>query len=285
MPNAGKTISELLIYSNEKLSAAKVDTPLLDSQILICHALGVSKTYIIAHPDQIVPDEKVNLILNWIERRSQREPVPYITGVKEFYGMNFTVASDVLIPRPETELLVDYAIKHLAGKNESFVADIGCGSGIIAICIAKLVPNSSVIATDISDKALEIASLNARKLGVDNISFYLGDLIKSLHKQKYDIILSNPPYIPTDELSNLQPDIINYEPHIALNGGFDGLKFYRKLTAVAPEHLKSSGILAVEIGIDQSNQVFEMFSGAGFTNIEILNDYSQIPRIISGRVG
>lgn len=285
MASPNKDIRELLQFALERLSFAGIDTPLIEARILLCHAARLKQTDLIAHPEMILNDDATVRYIDWVERRAFREPLAYIIGEKEFYGFPFHVTPGVLIPRPETELLVEYAIEFLKTRTRwSVAADLGTGSGAIAISVLRHIPDCIFHAVDISRKALRIAVRNSIEAEVvDRIRFHHGDmLLDPLVDVKCDLIVSNPPYIPTDVISMLEPEVGVHEPHSALNGGVDGLDFYRHIAASAPRIIKPGGALAVEIGIDQSAPVVEYFEMSGFTDISIGKDYAGIDRIISG---
>lgn len=276
-------IKELLQFALEKLSFSGIDTPLVDARIMLCHAAGITNSYIIAHSDAILDDDITANFISWVERRALREPLAYIIGEKEFYGFPFDVTPDVLIPRPETELLVEYSIDFLKAKNNSIAVDIGTGSGAIAVSVLRFVPDYFFYAVDVSEQALEIAVINSKKAGVgDRIKFLCGDVLNPLVGMKCDLIVSNPPYIPSDVISSLEPEVGDHEPLSALDGGSDGLDFYRLIASSAPEILKPGGSLAVEIGIDQAEAVVNLFKTNRFSEIRVKKDYAGIDRIVIG---
>ena len=283
----GSTSARMLTSeAAQKFREAGVDTSVLDAEILISHALGRTRTYLVAHPEYEPSLEEIERYREYVDRRSRREPLAYIIGCREFYGIPFEVSPAVLIPRPETEILVDFAIQCLRDVPDPMVADIGVGSGAIAVSIAKHVPKAIVYGTDSSFEALEIANGNAECIGVqDRVYFLLGDLFEQVVGKKFDLIVSNPPYIPTAEIDKLQPEISKYEPRQALDGGPDGLDCYRRLTAEASGYLRDGGILAVEVGAGQSDSVKELFQVHGFRNIRTVRDLSGIERVVTGEAG
>ncbi|MHB0997952.1 MAG: peptide chain release factor N(5)-glutamine methyltransferase [Armatimonadota bacterium] len=279
-------IRELLRSAVEKLSSAGIDTPILDAEVLLSHASGLSRVQMIAHPEYTLNQDIYDLFINWIDRRYNREPLAYITGEREFYGITFKVTPDVLIPRQDTEILVETSLNLIKHISNPAIADIGVGSGAITVSLARYLPNASIYGTDSSDGALQIASDNADRAGVgDRLHLIKGDLLNPLNAMKFDMIVSNPPYIPTAEIDKLEPEVAKYEPRGALDGGPDGLDYYRRLISEAPAYLKSSGILAVEIGIGQSGDVSYMYKTHGFHDVCIKKDYSGIDRVVSGIKG
>lgn len=279
-------LRELLRYATRKLSFSGVDTPMLDSHLLLCKAAGITRTDIIAHPDVVPDSETVGSFLDWVDRRCAREPLAYIVGEKGFYGIPLKVTPAVLIPRPETELLVEYCLEFLKGKNSPVVADIGCGSGAIAISVAKSMAGCVVYAVDISREAIDVARENVQASSVtDRVRLLLGDLLHPLEGRKCDLIVSNPPYIPSAVIGELEPEVSVYEPRMALDGGVDGLGLYQRLVDAAAAHLNPGGALAVEIGLYQSETVAAMFDHSGFEGIRVIPDYAGINRIVSGVLG
>ena len=216
-----------------------------------------------------------------IERRKKNFPVAYLTGQREFFGMNFAVTPDVLIPRPDTEILVQVAIEKLSKIDAPIFLDIGTGSGAICISILKQLKTARAVTIDISADAVNCAKFNAEKFGVDDrINFYVGNLFEPLREQKFHAIISNPPYIPTKDISTLQAEV-QREPKIALDGGADGLNFYRRIVEESPNFLLNGGFSAVEIGINQADAVKELMS-KNFSEVEIVRDLSDIERVVLG---
>lgn len=273
----------LLRDAAAKLKQAGIDTPVLDAEVMLARALDRSRTFLLAHPDFEPPCEAVEKFIGWVSRRSQREPLAYIIGEREFYGISFEVTPAVLVPRPETETLVETAMGLLEGIIRPIVAEIGVGSGAVAISIAKAVPDVLVYATEPSASALEVARRNVERVGVsDRVRLLEGDLFEPLAGLSFDLIISNPPYIPSDEIDDLQPEIAKYEPRQALDGGPDGLKYFRRLSADAPRHLKTRAVLAVEVGDGQAAAVKELFQARGLVGVHSVHDYGGIERVVLG---
>jgi len=220
-----------------------------------------------------------------LDRRLRNEPVQYITGRREFMGLDFIVSRDVLIPRCDTEILAEYVINELKGRRSVRILDLGTGSGAIAVSIAKYIRDALVIGVDISPGALKVAKHNSSMHGTaDRVSFICGDLFKPLaggHYQGYfDAIVSNPPYIPSNDIVTLMPEVRDYEPKTALDGGPDGLGFYRRIIAEAPLYLKPGGLVAVEMGYGQAGEVEGIFASAGrYGPVRLLQDLSGIERV------
>ena len=273
------TISELIRGGISKNEA------FIEAQILIEHVFGFKKTEILAYPEKILNDdmaEKLKLLIK--ERIDHKIPVQYLTNKGYFMGYEFYVDKRVLIPRPETELLVEEVIKIAKSTNELInIIDIGTGSGCIACMLAKIL-NIKVIASDTSQDALEIAQINAKRLKVeDKIVFKHSDIFDNI-EENFDIIVSNPPYIPIKEKENLQTEVSGHEPHLALFADDEnGISFYEKLIFQSAKRLNPHGYLAVETGINQSTPIKSILETYNFEGIKIIKDYNNIERIITAR--
>lgn len=278
------SVFEVLKSATARFDEKGVDSPRLDAEILLAHVLKWRRLSLYIDAEKFLPLESVLKFNELINRRLEGIPVAYLVGSKEFMGLSFAVNQNVLIPRPETELLTEFVGENLRGLGgEVTFADLGVGSGAIAVSILKFVKSARAAAVDISDDALEVAKFNATKFHVeDRIKFYCGDLFKPLEGQIFNAIVSNPPYIPTSELETLQREV-QREPQPALDGGEDGLNFYRRIISDAQRFLVDGGLLAVEIGINQASAVRKLFEAASFVDIEVLKDLAGIERIVAGR--
>ena len=277
------TISEQLKAATEKLKAAGIENARLDAEVLLAYVLNTRRLALYVKSTQVLDEKQLTRYQNLLKRRLERIPVAYLTGHKEFMGLNFAVTPDVLIPRPDTEILAQGVIEHLQNyKRKIKLADLGTGSGAICVSILKFVENVEVAAVDISKKALEIAKFNAEKFNVDDrIKFYEGNLFEPLEGQIFDVIVSNPPYIDAKDFEKLQAEVLG-EPRIALDGGKDGLKFYRKIVADAPKFLVSDGFLAMELGFNHSEAVRQLIEENGnFKHVQIWKDLAGIERVIA----
>ncbi|MBQ7704623.1 MAG: peptide chain release factor N(5)-glutamine methyltransferase [Selenomonadaceae bacterium] len=278
------TIAKQLSLATEKLNEAGIENARLDAEVLLAYVLNTRRLALYVHVAKVLTDEQITRFHNLIKRRLERVPVAYLTGHKEFMGLNFAVTPDVLIPRPDTEVLAQGVIEHLHEFNRENLklADLGVGSGAICVSILKFVENVTADAVDISKKALEIAEFNAEKFNVDDrMDFYEGNLFEPLEGNIYDVIVSNPPYIAAAEFKNLQVEI-ETEPHVALHGGADGLKFYRKIIEAAPKFLADDGFLAMEIGFNQSESVQKLINDNGnFKYLQVWKDLAGIERVIA----
>ena len=269
-------ISEALLDAQGRIDAR-------DAQVLLCHAMGRDATYVIAHPEAPVRPEARAAYDALVERRSAGEPVAYLTGEREFYGRSFKVTPAVLIPRPETELLVDAALERIPPRAQARVLDLGTGSGCVAIAIASERPLSKVIAVDQSLEALAIARRNAVNLSIGNIAFVQGDWFTGLRKERFDLIVSNPPYIATGD-PHLEQGDVRFEPRIALESGADGLDAIRAIIAGARGYLAAGGWLLLEHGHDQGAKVRALMRDATFKDVVSGHDLAGIERVTGGRL-
>ena len=277
-------IGEALRWAAAVLTEAGIDTAALDARVLLMHILGVDAVHLAVRRDQPLTVQQQMQYEEWIRRREMHEPVAYITGEREFMSLSFLVRPGVLIPRPDTEVLAEYAIARCGEMERPGVLDACTGSGALAVSIAHFVPGASVTAVDISDIALNIARENAARHGVA-VKFVRADVIDGLPSfaQPLDMVVSNPPYVRPEVIAGLSPDVRGYEPLLALDGGADGLVFYRALVRLAPQVLKKGGRLAFEVGYDQADAVAAMMDGQ-FTQIEILRDLAGNARVVAGRL-
>ena len=276
------TIGRILQWTEQYFKEKGIDSPRLDAEVLLAHLLGKERIHLYVHFDEPLEAGELASYRELVKKRVQHVPVAYLTGQREFMGLPFHVASGVLIPRPDTEILVQTAIELLrAMSGETRFADIGTGSGAIALSVLHYVPGAFSEATDISKDALAIAEKNAASLGLsERVSFHEGDLLQPLGNSQYHAILSNPPYIPDGDLPGLPPEVQEQEPRLALAGGSDGLDFYRRLAADAPARLLEGGFLAVEVGIHQAESVRCMTEEHGLRDAEIRRDLAGIDRVV-----
>ncbi|MCR2044678.1 peptide chain release factor N(5)-glutamine methyltransferase [Anaerosalibacter massiliensis] len=285
-------INELLKLGVKELGKREYLDPISESIIILSYLQNVDKSYIYTHGNEEVNKEIVDKFLDFIEKRKEGWPLSYILKEKEFYGLNFYIEEGVLVPRPDTEILVEWIINKVNEefKNEYLdIVELGTGSGCIALTLAYYLENIKVFAVDIDDKALKVAKINRDKFKLNNkVKFYKGDLfngIKTLQLEgKVDIIVSNPPYIPTEDISKLQIEVREHEPKNALDGGESGFSYYEKIVPDSKEYLKREGILAVEIGYDQGTYVKRLFNENGFKDIYIIKDFQGLDRVVVGRV-
>lgn len=274
------SLKGLLTDGTKMLTQAGIDEAELDARYILEYITGLNSAQYFIHSEDIIEKNKAEEFFRLIERRSKRIPLSYVIGTRDFFGLTFKVDENVLIPEQETELLVDEVIKHSEGKS---VLDMCTGSGCIAISIALFGKPSKVAASDISEKALKVARENAKSLKAGEISFIQGDMFENV-TDKFDIIVSNPPYIETGEIDELMPEVRDYIPRLALDGDIDGLKFYRIISKEAVKKLNKNGRIFYEIGYNQSRAVASILLENGFTDVKIMKDYSGLDRIVMAKL-
>ncbi len=273
------TIQKLLNWVTEYLTGKNIDSPRLSAELLLCSVLGLKRIELYTKFETIVPKQQLDRLHSLVEKAGQHEPVAYLVGKTEFYSLEFDITPDCMIPRPETEMLVERAIEFLRNRNgKQFVCDLCTGSGCIAVAVARNYPDCQIIATDISDAALSVAAKNIEKhkLG-ERIRLLCGDLFDPIMPQldegKFDLIVSNPPYTTAAEFESLDKNIKAYEPRIALYAGKDGLDMYRRIIEKAATFLKSEATIMLEIGYKQGTTVKQLLKQAGcFSKIAIEKD-------------
>jgi len=284
----GLKIKELIPIGENILRDAGVEDYKIDAEALLGYEIGFDKKKMFMNWTYEVSDERSEAWFDLVNRRASGEPLQYITGEQYFMGHRFLVDPMVLIPRPETELLAEKAVAYLRARGGAkHVLDLCTGSGALAISIAKACPRLKVTASDVSARALSVAKKNAAALGVaGRVAFAESDLFAAFRKgsfgfgKKYDLIVTNPPYIKTGDLENLAREIKEHEPLSALDGGADGLDFYRRIASDARGCMRPGACLMAEIGYDQAEAASAIFAGAGFTSIEIFRDLSGLDRIL-----
>lgn len=279
------TIKEIIIRYSKELEEIS-STPRLDVETLIQKVLDVDRLYILLNLERTLSKDEEKLFNEFINERLNNRPIAYIVGNREFMGLDFYVQEGVLIPRPDTEVLVEEVIELGKNKGPINILDIGTGSGAITVSLAKYLENAKVTSVDISEIALEIGKRNATSNNVDDrITFIKSDLFTNIDKNvKFDIIVSNPPYIKREVIETLDKQVKDFEPYNALEGGIDGLDFYRAITSQAKDYLKEGGILAYEVGHDQSEDVSKLMEKYGYTNIYTRKDLQQIDRVVIGSI-
>lgn len=275
------TIGEALAYSRELLEKHEIPDPATDSLLLVSHVTGMDMLMTRLEKHRPLTQEQEQRLSSLLLSRTRRRPLQYLLGETWFYGRCFHVDENVLIPRQETESLCNLGIEHLKKRSEGTVLDLCTGSGAIAVTIAAECPGTKVYASDLSESALSVAKKNAIQNHTD-IAFFQGDLFRALpHFLRFDLILSNPPYIPSEDCKTLQDEVMQ-EPIMALDGGMDGLDFYRRIASEAVDYLNPGGALMVEIGFDQGEKVSRLFSMAGFASVQVHKDLYGQNRIVTG---
>jgi release factor glutamine methyltransferase len=282
-PGVRGTLARGIAY----LEAASVPSSPLAAELLLLHLLGHDRAWLYAHPEDALSSGELAQYDDLLRRRAEGVPVQYLTGRQEFWGLEFEVNPSVLIPRPETEHLIEVALEQLSNRrNEPLrIADVGTGSGCIAVALAREFPQAQIVATDISAAALEVARRNAARHGMqDRISMVRTNLLQSYldAAELFDLIASNPPYVGRAEQGNLQREVVEHEPHQALFAGEDGLNVYPEIIAQAARLLKPGGLLVVELGYGQAENVSGMIAkDAGWTRVSIAPDLAGIPRVLA----
>ncbi len=274
----------LLSKSIQYLKKYNVENARLDAEYIFAYVLGVKRISLMLNFDEEISEENKNLIRQYIVRRGKyREPLQYIVKEWEFYGYPIKVDGRVLIPRQDTEILVEQCIYLMKEKENPKILDIGTGSGAISIALAKELPESEVLGLDVSDDALKMAVINRELNNVSNLKFLKSDVFQHVREKNYDLIVSNPPYIPVEEYNELMPEVKEYEPRMALTDGGDGYYFYKKISEESMNYLKNGGYLAFEVGYNQGETVSQLMEKNGFQIIGRVADYGGIERVIIGR--
>jgi release factor glutamine methyltransferase len=278
-----ETLVSLWTDVRKRLEAAGIDTPVLDARLLLEAGAGVSRLEIVTDPRRAVSDAQVDAVNALTKRRERREPVSHIVGRKHFWTLDLAVNANVLTPRPETEFVVEAGLQEtLPADAPHRLLDLGAGSGAIILALLKERPNATGVAVDISEGALEMVRANAEQLGVaDRLEIRQGDWAKHLD-ERFDLVVSNPPYIRTGDIDGLEPEVARFEPRVALDGGTDGLVAYRTITAALPRLLKQGGAFALEVGLGQAESVKALAEEAGLSTDEPRRDLSGIPRVVVG---
>jgi len=275
------TIGALLTWTKQYFAAKGVASPRLDAEVLLSHILGRDRLYLYVNFEQPLEARELAAFREAVKKRAQRVPVAYITGRKEFMGLTFAVTPAVLIPRPETETLVEAALARLQGRENLRLLDVGTGSGAIIVSLLARLPAARGMGTDIAADALAVAAENAARLGVaDRLELCRGDLLAPAAGKTFAAIVSNPPYIPDRDLAGLEPEL-RHEPRAALAGGADGLDFYRRLVRGAARLLEPGGFIALEVGAGQAPAVAALAApAAGLAAAETLRDCAGIERVV-----
>lgn len=281
-------INELLKIGLDRLKDVEYSNPLLESRLILAKLLNVDMSYIYAYGEKEVSDNIAQKFKGLIERRANGYPYGYLLNEKEFMGLEFYLEEGVLIPRPDTEVLVEYILDYIDKNHKDDnirVLDIGSGSGAISLSIAHFSKNSYVYGVDIGDTPLKVSNINKERLNLTNVEFIKGNLLEPFEDRdcRFHIIVSNPPYIPSRDIEELQTEVKDYEPRLALDGGEDGLDFYRKIIDGARNYLVDRGLLIFEIGYNQGLEVKTLLENRGFSDTEILEDLQGLDRVVLGR--
>jgi release factor glutamine methyltransferase len=272
---------EVLQKSAALFKEKGIDSPRLDAELIVGHVLALDRVTLYLQHDRPLAEAEVDRIRELVRRRARREPIAYVLGHREFWSLDLLVRPGVLVPRPDTETLVEAALELVPEGERFFVADVGTGSGAVALAIAKERPETRVFATDIADEALRVAKENATRLGLaERVAFLKGPLLEPIPSDRtVDLVVSNPPYVPSADIAGLMADVRDYEPRLALDGGPDGLDVIRTLIAAATRARKG---IAMEVGQGQADTVSEMVRQGGFPEVRTRKDLAGIDRVVVG---
>lgn len=279
------TIGALVKWAADDFRARGIESPRLDAELLVAHALHITRTQVIVDANRPLDPAELDALRTLVKRRRSREPIAYLRGEREFYGLTFRVDSRVLVPRPDTEALVEVMLARTSHVSMSMrLLDLCTGSGCVAITAARQRPTAQVYAGDVSRDALAVARDNAARLGAHRIAFAESDLFTAFAGKKFDVVTANPPYIASAEIAELAADVRDFEPRLALDGGADGLDLLRKIVEEAPAYLVAGGLLAVEVGAGEAPDVVKLFEARGFRDVRVARDYGNIERVVSGLI-
>jgi release factor glutamine methyltransferase len=284
--NETNTLGSVYRYLIRELSLSKIENPQLEARILLAFASGVKQTRIIGYPEDKLDNSIISNLDKIMARRKTGEPIAYITGVKEFWSLNFNVTKETLIPRPDSETIVQSVLDTITNHMDRIsILDLGTGSGCLLLALLSELPKAIGVGIDISSTSCKIAKKNAKELGLNNrAKFYQGNWMEGIHDQ-FDIIVTNPPYVAEPDMEFLNREIRLFEPHLALSGGPDGVAAYRLIAKESITRLKTAGILVVEIGINQAQSIRDIFVQNGLKIIKTQRDFSNIDRCILATVG
>ena len=280
MPSTWRVI-DLIHWAETYLKEKEFDNPRAEIEWLLCALLDCNRLNVYLRFEEPLSQSQLTILRNWVKRRLQNEPLQYITGSCDFYGRQFLINSKVLIPRPETERLVDIAIEKINGINSPSILDVGTGSGCIATTLGLEIPDSKVMGVDISLDALEVANENKAKLCSENVLFIEMDILNTLPEKLFDLLISNPPYIPKNEMENLMKDVKDFEPVIALEDENNGFTFYKRFAEIGRTLVKPGAWFVLEVGMgDHPSMVQSIFSNSGYLNVELIKDYNGDNRVL-----
>jgi release factor glutamine methyltransferase len=282
-PGTDDTLVKAWTRARERLKSAGVDSPAIDARLLLEAAAGVTRSQIVLDPYRTLTPQQCETFEGYLERRASREPISHILGRKGFWKIMLAVTKDVLTPRPDTEVIVDSVLGAFDAHRRFTILDLGVGSGAILLSILAERPNARGLGVDISEEALAVARENAANLGLEaQVALLRGDWTDGLSDQSFDVVVANPPYIASHELSSLDPEVRDHEPRLALDGGEDGLDAYRRLAPEILRVLKPDGVFAVEIGWNQSEAVEALFRAAGALDVRTRKDLANRDRVVGG---
>lgn len=273
-------IEKALLCATQTLKAAEIPSPRLEANVLLCHVLGVDRGALLRMQPEELEEEAYARYCALVERRAKGEPTAYLLGSREFMSLDFAVNEAVLIPRPDTEILVEAVLEAAKGYESPIIFDICCGSGCIGVSLAHYLPNAAVTLVDLSSAAVSVAKQNAARHAPTNATVLEED---AFHLEgECDIFVSNPPYIETAVVDGLQTEVRDHEPRMALDGGADGLDFYRHFAETAMQNLRQGGMIALEVGHDQARVVGRLLEENGWSDVQIIADLAGIERVVLG---
>jgi release factor glutamine methyltransferase len=283
LPPDGLTLVQAWTAARRRLEAAGIEGPVIDARLMLEVAANATRADIVTDPYRVLTPDQIQTLDSFLTRRAAREPVSHILGRKGFWTIELKVTPDVLTPRPDTEVIVDYVLKTLTPDQPVHMLDLGVGSGAILLAILSERVMATGLGVDISSPALEVARENAALMGLtDRAQFLHADWAQGQPDDRYDLVVSNPPYIATGVIATLEPEVREHEPHLALDGGKDGLDAYRKLASEILRVLKPGGLFAIEIGYDQSRPVEALMRHAGAKGVRTLKDLANRNRVVTG---
>lgn len=278
-------IIDLIHWAESYFKEKGFENPRGEIEWLLRAVLGCNRMDVYLRFEEPLSKSQLSTLRSWVKRRLEREPLQYITGTCDFYGHEFLVNEHVLIPRPETERLIDISIEKLKSINAPSILDVGTGSGCIAITLGFEVPESTVLGVDVSLDALGIANKNKEKLSAENVSFEKIDILKQVPEIQFDLLVSNPPYIPQNEMDSLMEDVKEYEPKVALTDEKDGLTFYNRFADIGKDVVKSGGYMILEVGMgDHPQNVKSLFEKVGYSEPELIKDFNGDDRVLVNQV-
>ena len=274
-------IIDIIKWGEDYFKSKAFENPKQEIEWLLCDLLGLKRIDLYVKFEDKINNSKLNKLKSWIKRRVKREPLQYITGETEFYGLKFKTTPQALIPRPETERLVDLTLLSIGNNSDLKLLEIGAGSGCVSIAISNKKPMVNILSLDVSKDALELAETNAELNNCKNIKFLEMDFLNDVPNEKFDILISNPPYIPEKEIENIMPEVKNYEPRIALTDNGDGLTFYHRIAKRAKTLINPNGFILLEVGLGEHPQkVLSLFKESKFDQLELIKDFNNNERIL-----
>ena len=280
MPSTWRVI-DLIHWAESYLKEKEFDNPRAEIEWLLCALLDCNRLNVYLRFEEPLSQSQLTILRSWVKRRLKNEPLQYITGSCDFYGRQFLINSQVLIPRPETERLIDIAIEKMKGIDSPTILDVGTGSGCIATTLGLEIPASKVLGVDISLDALKVANENKAKLCSENVLFIEMDILNTSPEKLFDLLVSNPPYIPKNEMENLIKDVKDFEPVIALEDENNGFTFYKRFAEIGRTLVKSGAWFVLEVGMgDHPSMVQSIFSNSGYLNVELIKDYNGDNRVL-----